>query len=56
MDYGTPSFLFLHILFIGFFSSDDAELSEHSCSTDYSQIFADLALRPLPNILSDQRL
>lgn len=56
MDYDTSSFLFLHILFIGFFSSDDAELSEHSCSTDYSQIFADLALRPLPNILSDQRL
>ena len=32
MDYDTPSFLFLHILFIGFFSSDYAELSEHSCS------------------------
>ncbi len=56
MDYDTPSFLFLHILFIRVFSSDYAELSEHSCSTDYSQIFADLALRPLPNILSDQRL
>lgn len=57
MDYDTPSFLFLHILFIGFFfSSDYTELTEHSCSTDYSRIFADLALRPLPNILSDQRL
>lgn len=52
MDYGTPSFLFLHILFIGFFSSDDAELSEHSCSTDYSQIFADLALQPLANAVA----
>ena len=56
MDYGTPSFLYFHILFIGFFSSDYTELTEHSCSTDYSRIFADLALRPLPNILSDQRL
>ena len=31
MDYDTPSFLFLHILFIGFFSSDYTELTEHSC-------------------------
>lgn len=41
MDYDTPSFSFLHILFIRFFSSDNAELSEHSCSTDYSRIFTD---------------
>ena len=56
MDYDTPSFSFLHILFIGFFSSDNAELSELSCSMDYSRIFTDLTLRPLANILSDQRL
>lgn len=43
MDYDTPSFLFLQIFFIGFFSSDYTELTEHSCSTDYSQIFADFA-------------
>lgn len=36
MDYDTPSFLFLHILFIGFFSSD----------------FADFALRPLANAVA----
>lgn len=56
MDYDTPSFLYFHIRFFIFFSSDYTELTEHSCSTDYSRIFADLALRPLPNILSDQRL
>lgn len=54
MDYDTPSFSFLHILFIGFFSSDNAELSEHSCSTDYSRIFKDLALRPLANAVAFQ--
>lgn len=61
MDYDTPSFSFLHIIFIGFFSSDNAELSEHSCSTDYSRIthgfsriFTDLALRPLANAVAFQ--
>ena len=64
MDYDTPSFSFLHILFISFFSSDNAELSEHSCSTDYSRIFTDfhgfsriftdLALRPLANAVAFQ--
>ena len=28
--------------FIDFSSSDYAELSEHSCSSDYSRIFADI--------------
>ncbi len=54
MDYDTPSFSFLHILFIRLFSSDNAELSEHSCSTDYSRIFTDLALRPLANAVAFQ--
>lgn len=53
MDYDTPSFLFLHI-FSSFFSSDNAELSEHSCSTDYSRIFRDLAFRPLANAVAFQ--
>lgn len=53
MDYDTPSFLFLHIFFI-VFSSDNAELSEHSCSTDYSRIFRDLAFRPLANAVAFQ--
>ena len=54
MDYDTPSFSFLHILFIGFFSSDNAELSVHSCSTDYSRFFTDLTLRPLANAVAFQ--
>ena len=54
MDYDTPSFLFLHILFFRFFSSDDAELSKHSCSTDYSRFFTDLALLPLTNAVAFQ--
>ena len=54
MDYATPSFSFLHILFIGFFSSDNAELSEHSYSTDYSRIFTDLTLWSLANAVAFQ--
>lgn len=39
-----------HFYFLYSFSSSDyAVLSEHSCSSDYSRIFADLALRPLAN-------
>lgn len=54
MDYDTPSFSFLHILFIRLFSSDNVELSEHSCSTDYSRFFTDLALLPLTNAVAFQ--
>ena len=48
MDYDTPSFLFLQILFIGCRGVIETFLL-HGLLTD-------LALRPLANILSDQRL
>lgn len=54
MDYDTPSFSFLQIIFFRFFSSENAELSVHSCSTDYSRIFTDLTLRPLANAVAFQ--
>lgn len=52
MDYDTPSFCFF--IFFHRFSSNNAELSEHSCSTDYSRIFSDLVLRPLANAVAFQ--
>mgnify|MGYP000340407786 CR=1 FL=1 len=54
MDMTHPLFCFFIFFSSDFFSSDYTELTEHSCSTDYSRIFKDLALRPLANAVAFQ--